>query len=301
LFSFIGVIEDSVGRGGGPEGGGAELAAERVRELGIVDAIGAEDRGDLDVPIRGDGRDPRTGIVASADVLRMTGAVRGAVAERIRESERPFVVGGCCASAVGALAGARDALGHLSLVYVDGHQDLYDGRTSLTGEAADMPFATALGLGPAEWVRAAGGASIEASDAWLVGFSDHEEALEAGARQVSDVLAPPRAIDAPSLRSLGSRTVGRTILDSLDEEGSEFWLHLDVDVLDGSIFPATDYPARGGLTWEELTALLRPLATSDTLAGVSIGCYNPDKDPDRAFGRAFVEMWGSILGPSGRT
>ncbi len=295
MFGFLGVIEDSVGRGGG-----AELAAERVRELGIVDALDAMDRGDLDVPIRGDERDPRTRIVASADVLRMTRAVRAAVEGTIRNDERPFVMGGCCACAVGALAGARDALGHLCLVYVDGHQDLYDGRTSLTGEAADMPFATALGLGPTEWVLAAGGASVEASDAWLVGFSDHEEALAAGALQASDVLAPSRVIDAPSIRRRGAGQAGRSILDSINDGSSQFWLHLDVDVLDGSIFPATDYPAHRGLTWDELSELLRPLATSRLLAGVSIGCYNPDKDPARTCGRSFVEMWVTLLsGPGG--
>jgi arginase len=300
VFGFLGVIEDSVGRGGG-----AELAAERVRELGMIDALHAMERGDLDVPIRGDERDPRTRIFASADVLRMTRAVRAAVEGTIRNDERPFVMGGCCASAVGALAGARDALGHLghlghlSLVYVDGHQDLYDGRTSLTGEAADMPFATALGLGPTEWVHAAGGASVEASDAWLVGFSDHQEALAAGALQASSVLAPSRVIDAPSISRRGAGQAGRSILGSLDDGSSEFWLHLDVDVLDGSIFPATDYPAHEGLTWDELHGLLRPLVSSPLLAGVSIGCYNPEKDPDRTCGRSFVEMWVSLLGGPG--
>jgi arginase len=290
LFSFIGVIEDSVGRGGG-----AELAAKAVRELGILEALDAADQGDLDVPIRGDERDPRTGIVASADVLKMTGAVRTTVANGIRNDERPFVMGGCCACAVGALAGARDALGRLSLVYVDGHQDLYDGRTSLTGEAADMPFGTVLGLGPTDWVRAAGGASVDPSDAWLVGFSDHEEMLAAGAREAADILAPSRVIDATALREQGPGEAGRSIRDSLDDGSRRFWLHLDVDVLDGSIFPATDWPAQGGLTWEVLADLLRPLATSLLLAGISIGCYNPEKDPDRTCGRAFVEMWASLL------
>jgi arginase len=290
-FGYIGVIEDSVGR----NGAGAELAATRLRDLGILHALDAADRGDLDVPIRGNERDPRTGIVASDDVLEMTRAVRAEAEAAIRAGDRPFVVGGCCASAVGALAGARDALGRLHLVYVDGHQDMYDGRTSTTGEAADMPFATALGIGPVEWVEAAGGASIGPPDSWLVGFSDHEEALAAGALQPSDILAPSHLIDAGALRRQGAPDTGRAIRDSLDGEAPRFWLHLDVDVLDGSIFPATDYPAEAGLTLEELTALLRPLATSPSLAGISIGCYNPDKDTDEACGRAFVEMWRSVL------
>ncbi len=48
---------------------------------------------------------------------------------------------------MGAVAGARDTFGRGGLVNVDGHLDLYDHRTSPTGEAADMPSAALLGLG----------------------------------------------------------------------------------------------------------------------------------------------------------
>ena len=44
------------------------------------------------------------------------------------------------------------SVGDLGLVYVDGHLDFYDGVTSPTGEAADMPIAVLLGDGPAPWV-----------------------------------------------------------------------------------------------------------------------------------------------------
>jgi arginase family enzyme len=55
------------------------------------------------------------------------------------------------------------------------------------------------------------------------------------------------------------------------------------------VFPATDYLMPGGLGWPELTDLLGPLLTSASLAGFSVGCYNPTKDPGGAGGRALVE------------
>ena len=67
-----------------------------------------------------------------------------------------------------------------------------------------------------------------------------------------------------------------------------FWLHLDVDVLDEAVFPATDYLQPGGLDWDELAALLAPLAASEALVGASLACYNPDKDPGLACGRRLV-------------
>ena len=61
-----------------------------------------------------------------------------------------------------------------------------------------------------------------------------------------------------------------------------------MDVLDEQVFPATDYLMPNGMTWEELEGALRPLASSPSLIGVSLACYNPEKDAGRACGRALV-------------
>jgi arginase len=55
-------------------------------------------------------------------------------------------------------------------------------------------------------------------------------------------------------------------------------VHLDVDVLDEQAFPATDYLMPGGLTLAELGELIRPLLAAPGLAGLSLACYNPQKD-----------------------
>ena len=34
-----------------------------------------------------------------------------------------------------------------------------------------------------------------------------------------------------------------------------------------------------GMTWDELAAALGPLASSPSLIGASLACYNPEKDP----------------------
>jgi arginase len=54
-------------------------------------------------------------------------------------------------------------------------------------------------------------------------------------------------------------------------------------VLDERAMPATDYLMPGGLEWDELAELLAPLGASPELAGVSLGCLNPEKDPDRTY------------------
>ena len=231
--------------------------------------------------------------MASPDVLATTSSLRSAVADVIGRGERPFLAGGCCSEVPGALAGARDAIGRVGLAYVDGHIDLYDGDTSPTGEAADMPISVALGLGPAAWVEAAGGASLAAEDTALVGHRDQDESRSYGMTQPEELGAGLISLSVDELRAEGPAAVGARVAEAFASK--PMWLHFDVDVLDQAVFPATDYLMPGGIDWEELTPALAPLASSPSLVGFSLGCYNPDKDPDRACGRALVEALGSAL------
>ena len=282
-LELIGVPIDSVGRSGG-----TELAPAALRELGIAPALGAGDAGDLEVRIRGEVRDPATGIVGSADVLATTATLRRSVAGALEAGRRPFLLGGCCAELPGALAGARDALGRVGLAYLDGHLDLYDGTTSPTGEAADMPVAVALGRGPERWVEAAGGASLAVADTAIVGYRDKEESLEHGMLQPEQLGPELTHLSVEEVRAEGPRAVGERIAASLSAE-APFWLHLDVDVLDQDTFGATDYLMPSGMSWEELGDALGPLASAPALAGASLACYNPEKDPGRRCGQALVD------------
>lgn len=289
-LTFIGVPIDSVGRSGGTEHG-----PEALRELGLPAALQGGDAGDLAIRIRGEDRDPTSGILAAADVLAATTVIRAAVAERIAAGERPFLAGGCCAELPGALAGARDALGGpLGLVHFDGHLDLYDGETSPTGEAADMPVSVALGLGPEAWVAAAGGASTGSDRAAIVGFRDREESREHAMRQPETLDPVPILRSADDLRASGAGAGAAQVEERLAARGA-FWLHFDVDVLDRDVFPATDYLLPGGLDWPQASEVLAPLLSSSALVGASLGCYNPEKDPDRACGRILVEVLAGAL------
>ncbi len=146
-WACLGVPIDSVGS---PDGGppfGTETAPAELRARGIVDRLGASDHGDAAVRVTGPHRDPVSGIVGWPSVGAMTATVRTAAGQLIGDGERPFLLGGCCALVMGAVAGAKDRLGDVGLVNVDGHLDLYDHETSPTGEAADMPTAALLGHG----------------------------------------------------------------------------------------------------------------------------------------------------------
>jgi arginase len=288
----IGVPIDSVGRAGG-----TEHAPGALREAGLVERLGIADRGDLDVRIRGEERDPETGIVGSPDVLAMTATVREAIREMVAAGERPLVLGGCCSLVPGALAGVRDARGEVGVANVDGHVDVYTGETSPTGEGADMPLAVALGLGPAAWVDVCGGLSTRAHRVVALGARDPEEADDIAdilAGELSDLLV----LRPDALRARGLALAGAQAADHLADG---FWIHLDVDILDERAMPATDYLMPDGLEWDELAELLGPLCASSAVAGLSIGCVNPEKDPDGSLVRRTADLVADALqtGPRG--
>jgi len=291
-FTLLGVPIDSVGRSGG-----TEHAPAAFRALTRADDPWATDAGDLDVRIRGDVRDPASGVIAIDDVLNTTRRVADAVADLTADGAAVLAMGGCCALLPGALAGARRTHGRVGLAYLDGHLDLYDGETSPTGEAADMPISVVLGRGPDAWVEAAGGISAP-EDVTLLGPRDLEEALTYG-HPHPDEIPGLTFVDADEVRRDGPAVVGQTTADRIARDAGHLWVHLDVDVLDELVFPATDYLDPGGLDLAQLTELLGPLLRSPAIVGFSVGCYNPDKDPDGASGRALAEMFRVAMADEG--
>jgi arginase len=187
-------------------------------------------------------------------------------------------------------------IGRTGIAYLDGHLDLSDGETSPTGEAADMPLSVVLGLGPDAWVDACGGPSARVEDVVPIGYRDPDEIPTY--EQIAPALGPAfRAVSKDEVVARGPSAVGTRVASELGSGAGRFWLHLDVDILGEDVFPATDYLMPDGLDLSQLVALMRPLAASPALIGVSIGCYNPEKDPGDACGRALVDALGEAFAP----
>lgn len=289
-FALIGVPIDSVGGAGG-----TELSPARLRALGDWRRATATDRGDLPINIRDRKRDGATGIIGSNDVLHVTETLRREVAHCLRDGYRPILLGGCCTQIVGALAGVRDAIGRAGVAYLDGHLDLYDGVTSPTGEAADMPLAAALGHGAKPFIDAAGGASLRPEDVALLGPRDIEDAASRGSILPENFTPAIPLWTNEDIAAEGAAQVAADVRAKFEGAGRPFWLAVDVDIIDQAAFPATDYLMPGGLSWDAFASLFRGLAQSPHLLGISLACYNPEKDPSGHDGGRLAELVISSL------
>ena len=294
-WAVVGVPIDTVGS---PDGGapfGTEASPAALRALGLPDRLGARDLGDLDVRVTGGERDPVSGIVGWPSVGAMTTEVRAAVRQVLSSGERPLLLGGCCGLVMGAVAGARDELGRVGVVNVDGHVDAYDNRTSPTGEAADMPVGALLGLGWPDLLRLMGPKPVVAhGDAVVIGARDPDEAADLGdlpdrlgimQRDRDAVVADPAAAGHAAVAHFAAGTATAPV----------YWVHLDVDVLDETAFPATDYLMPNGIDLDQLADVLRPLTQHPAMIGFSLGCYNPSKDPDGRYGVALADLLADVL------
>lgn len=253
---------------GSGTGRGEVRAPARLRAAGLAARLGAQDFGDLAIAIDDPARDPGTGIIGYRRLVAASRTLRDAVGSALAAGWRPVVLGGCCSVLPGAVAGARRHLGPIGLAFVDGHLDLFDGRTSRTGEIAGMDLAIVLGHGPADLVDLAGEAPIvDTEDVVAIGDADHARRVAFRAPGPDEIAPGLRVIDAAAVRHAGAIPVT-----------GPFWLHLDVDAVDGAHMPAVSFPAATGLSWDDVAAILRPLLAAPDLVGITVAGYNADLD-----------------------
>jgi len=222
---------------------------------------------------------------AATDIAARVRNVRGA-------GEFPLVVGGDCTLLLGVFQALPAGCG---LWFVDGHADFYDGKTSPTGEAADMDLAILTGHGPLGLLDTE--RLLDPAATVLLGHRPSE--LNADVAFENARIDPAIfALTAPELRKGGAERGGLEALRRLT--GRPAWLHLDLDVLDETALPAVTYPQPLGLDWDELEALARPLAAAPSLLGVSVADFNPERDPDGVHAARVVDLLATLLaGPAG--
>ena len=290
MWAMAGAPIDSSGRDRGEA-----RAPAALRAAGLAEIPGVDDRGDLDAGIADPVREPRTGVIGLADLVRSTEAIAAWVAENAAGPDRPLVVGGDCSLLPGVFAGLRRAGIEAGLWMVDGHPDAYDGTTSPTGEAADMDLTFLLGGGPAELAELWGGDDPPLVDPGRVAVLGHRPADSDPevARELGFVPAGVTLVAAPAIVARGGGEVAAESAALLDD--SPAWLHLDLDALDGELFPAVSYPQPHGLDWESLAELVAPLASAPNLVGISLADLEPERDPDGAHARRVVAFVADLL------
>ncbi|HEY7258852.1 MAG TPA: arginase family protein [Gaiellales bacterium] len=215
------------------------------------------------------------------DVPPEEGLARGlpALSAAVEAAPGPLALLGECTLAPAVVAGLRAANPGLALVWIDAHGDLNTPATTPSGFLGGMPFAILLGWCHDELRSAAGlEPPLREERAALVGARDldpgEEDAIARSRLVVSDDVAGALAglpADAP------------------------LHVHLDGDVLDPEDSPGVDFPAPGGWRLPRLVDEMAALAATGRVAGVSLCCGNPRRDPDGRSAAAYAAALAPML------
>lgn len=199
----------------------------------------------------------------------------------------PIVLGGDCSLLIGNLLALR-RLGRYGLFFIDGHADFYQPEASLTGEVADMDLAIVSGRGPDILTNIENLKPLVCDqDIILFGYRDIEQASSFGSQDVRNTNI--HSFDLSYVKQRGIRTAAsEAIKKILNDELRGYWIHLDADVLDDSIMPAVDYRLNDGLSFDELSELLKIIVATGRSVGMDITIFNPNLDPDGSIARRFV-------------
>ncbi|WP_406284126.1 arginase family protein [Embleya sp. NBC_00896] len=197
--------------------------------------------------------------VAHADVLAHNlAAARDAVA---RAGHPVVTVGGDCAVDLAPIEAAVRRHGdRLAVVWFDAHGDLNTPATSPSGAFHGMILRALLGEGPAELSPER---ALRPGQVVLAGV----RALDEGERAYIDrhgipVLPPARLADPADLVA----AVTTTGADAVH-------IHIDLDVLDPTTFPAVGTPEPNGLPPAHLLTAVAALTTHFTVTGLTITEY----------------------------
>lgn len=273
-----------------------DLAPAMLRAQGLVGRLGGRYAGELaPTPYRDFVRPPARVRNESA-LLEYTRRLGARVGQMLSGAPRPFVLvlGGDCSIVLGSLLGAGVVAPRIGLVYVDAHADFATPQESLTGSAASMCLAMAVGRGDTPLARLRGDrALVRPRDVVLVGRRDgHEPASGHAALAMSSI----RDVTHLELQARGAAWTAAAALDRVAAPGVDgFWIHVDADVLDAAIMPAVDSPEPGGLDVPTLVALLRPLVAHPRALGLQLTIYDPSLDEDGRCARRLVDLLCATL------
>jgi arginase len=179
--------------------------------------------------------------------------------EALDAGARPISVAGDCCACIPVLAGIRAAGIEPTLVWIDAHADFNTPETSPSQFLGGMPLGMIAGRGPQWMCENVGLEPIAEDRIWLIDGRDLDPLERA-------------AVDGSMMRRTGMAG-----LETLKIDGPVH-LHLDIDVINASEAPGSNYPVAGGPSVAETMSACRAFADANNIIAISISGWTGSLD-----------------------
>ena len=273
---------------------GVQHLPEALKSAGLMKKLKSEYAGRV-LPLPYNPQRDKSTLLLNPDTIR---AFSLQLAEKVisvlDKKQFPIVLGGDCSILIGNILalkqmGSSSGSNRYGLFFIDGHADFYQAEASLTGEVADMDLAIVSGRGQDILTDIEGLKPLVLDqDVVVFGYRDGDQAASYGSQDVCETNM--HVFDLEKVHTLGiTHAASLAIEKMMNNKLAGFWIHLDVDVLDNAIMPAVDYRLDGGgLSFSDLSELLKIILGSGCAVGMDITIFNPLLDGDGSIARRFV-------------
>jgi arginase len=181
-----------------------------------------------------------------------------AVADVVKEAERPLVLSGDCPVGIAVAAGLQDRHREIAVVWLDAHGDFNTPAITVSGYLGGMAIALLTGRAPELFADALGLRPVLERNVVLADARDLDPA-ERDALVASQVRRIPATADAL-----------RTALSELGD--LPVYVHLDVDILDSSEVSGLRFPSGPGPSLGDIENCLTTITTSANVIAASLAC-----------------------------
>jgi len=227
-----------------------------------------------------------------AQTLATMTAVRDIVTQSLKKGRFPMVLSGDHSTAVGTMAGIKDAFPHLEMgvVWFDAHTDIHSPYTTHSGNLHGMPLAGATSIDNKRYQRqpltvlekelwsdiknlSSICPMIELENIVFVGIRDMEQEEKDLVKSRDCLILDAGYVQEQTPTELVAKT--KNHLRHCDI----IYLSFDIDCLDKTLVPGTGTPVDGGPDAEKVLEIVSMLSKWERVVCFELSEVNPTLDP----------------------
>lgn len=263
---------------------GVRMGPEAIRYAGLHDAlkfndIQFDDYGNLEIH-------ERFKCSANREIADVSNKLATLTASAIADDFIPVIIGGDHSASIGSIAGASKQAKELGLLWIDCHPDANTPETSPSGNIHGMVVAITLGYGIPELVNCHGfSPKVKPENICIIGAKD----IDKGEKKfLSDIGV--KMFTLHDIEEYGIVKVYKDAYEIVSNGCDKLHVSLDIDVLDPVIAPGTGIMSRGGLSFREISYVMRRLGQFNAIGSIDIIEINPLMDIKNQTSELAVEL-----------